>query len=347
MKAWLAAGALVLALAPSLALAEEAVNTTAGTLREANDAKEMPDDPAASFSSHGSVVKMEGGSFLSANAIHQRDNKLTVISNLRYHGITAFGAEGVQMIADAKWLRFTGFKASGFLDYELNSRWKGSFSLGAGSLELDHFENVRYEKRALIPLWRAKAIFIVAPGTELRFGGNNDFAFTGWCNRSGGGEVLSVDNIFAEAESSGLPAWQLKSSARYSILSDNNRQFAFDHGAMREIITMPFTMLLGVGGGWMGYREQTIYWSPDRFSEISARAVFKKAFSRRFYSELKLRAGYHRTRAKMRETDLAAEALLRYAPNSKWRLELAGNFFDANGGAWWRRDIALRLEMRL
>jgi len=338
----------VLALLPNPALAEEEpVGSVSGTYHEANDAKEIPDDPGSNFANRGSVVKMEGASFLSANRIHQRDNKLSVVSNVHYHGITAFGAESTMMSADATWLRFTGFKAAGFIDHETFFWWKNSLSLGAGKLELDHFENVRYETQNLIPLWKVKSVFVLIPGSEFRIGGNNDFSCTGWCNRSGRGEVMTVNNFFAEAETDALNAWHLKSNARYSIMSDDNRQLAFDHSVMRDLVTGPFTLQMGVGGGWMGYREEAIYWSPEYFSEYGARLVAKKALSRRLYAELKARTGFHRTRGKAREDDFAVETMLRYAPNSKWRLELAGNVSTANKGAWWRRDLALKLEMRL
>lgn len=322
--------------------------------RENSNAKASPDEPVGTIVedlpsiNQGSTIKFDLFGVRSADEIFHRESKIGFVKNLHASGLKFVGAEAARIMGDANWVHFRGIKAAGFIEYQPNPKWNIAASLGGGTLKLEQYLSRQYDITKNIPLWRLRTAFIPIVGTELRLETNDDFAYSGWMDNLGGALIMGVKNYFAEVESTSLPGFRLRSTARISAYRAGNRQYAFDHAILRDIFLSPFSLKAGLVGGWSGYRAQVAeYYSPKKFAEMALRVEAAHSFDRHWDAELRLRLGMHQEKHRAREADRAAEALLAYHQGAKWRVELAGNFFEAGAGSWWRKDLSFKVEKAL
>jgi hypothetical protein len=229
-----------------------------------------------------------------------------------------------------------------------NTKFQFSGSAGVGQLKLDKFKDRTFDTKAVTPLWKMRATYIPVRGTDIRLEGNEDYSYMGWLDQWSRSQVMAVRNLFAEVDSFTIEKWQFRSNARWSYFSDSNVQHNFDELILRELFSLPFVLKVGVGGGWMGFRERYgDYWHPEYFEFYGARFIVLKDFLNFWTFELRSHVGYHREQSRPREADIANEVFLTYRDRSGWLARIRGNFVDTERSAWWRNDVGINIEVPL
>ena len=291
------------------------------------------------------VLKASGYSISNKDRVIHRENKLGGGRSGRGL-IQWYGFESIQLDDSAEWLNFSGYKIIGSLDLRWSPQWMLSSSVGDASLRLHHFFGKTYEKPRSLTLLRSKLIYTPIHDTEIRLEGSNDFTYMGWLSEQQESQLITNRSYFAEVESFAIPYWQLRANIRQNELEDNNRQTLFDSLILREVISAPLNLKLGVSGGWNQYKKQQgNYWSPEYFENYGVRMIVAKDFTPEWWAETKFYYGIHQEINLRKGYDSNAEFSLQFRDRSGLLAKLIANYYEADSGGWWRNDIGLNLEV--
>lgn len=255
------------------------------------------------------------------------------------------GVDMTQINGIAPWLHFSGFRAFTNANYEYNSALRFNLGAGLGWLTLNRFQNINYDTRATIPLWRFRGIYMPAEGTELRIEQNQDFSYVGWVDEFGS-HIHRQQSIFAEIETFSLNRWQLRVNARWSRISDQNQLRAFDHLVLYQFLENLLEIKIGLGGGSLMFaRQRPEYWSPRRFENYGIRFVVAKRVSKQLFFEARIARGKRRVQGEPLEWDTFGEFLLDFQSKAGWMVAILASYYEVNRGAWWRSDVTAHLRI--
>ncbi len=334
---------LVLATNSAVAESNELPGQTSPNALKVQIEAEAPPAPLAR-----TVLRADSTSMSNADAITHRENRLTFVKPLRLRALKSYSFEGTQIFGDADWLHYDGYRFLGSSELQIARDLILSTTAGAGQLTLDDYQRRPYGIARTMPIWKIRTVYTPIRATDLRLEASDDFAYLSWVDQAQSGRVVSVRNYFGEIESFTFQRWQLRTNGRISEFGDENEQQVIDNVVLREVVSGPFKLAAGVGGGLTRFKYQTpAYWSPAHFENYGLRLVASKDFFSVWNFETKLNYGFRQTRGFERERESGAELNLRYLDKSGWLVRLNGNFYAVNDGAWWKNDLALNLEMPL